>query len=149
MFRCNRVYYITMKRLIRFWKVIVLDILGILFIIAAALTGWLPGPGGIPLFLIGLSLLAINHEWAERYIDTVKEYADRLGDLIFIETPRIQMLYDILSVLAAIGGLLLLINRNALWMLSLGIFLLLIGVTFFMANRHRYRNTKRKLTGKK
>lgn len=42
-------------------------IFGSLFIIAAALTGWLPGPGGIPLFLIGIAILATEFEYAERF----------------------------------------------------------------------------------
>lgn len=125
-----------------------LDAIGVLFMIAAILTGWLPGPGGIPLFIVGLSLFAINHEWAERYIDMLKKYADRLGDLIFIETPRWQLLYDIIAPLAIGGGVLLLLNQSALWMLSLGIFFIGLGITLFLGNRHRYRETKKRLLGK-
>lgn len=136
-----------MKKIIRFWKIIVLDILGVVFMIAALLTGWLPGPGGIPLFIVGLSLLAINHEWAERYIDVLKEYADKLGDLVFIEKPGVQRAYDIAAPLLIAGGLALVYYRNALWMLTAGVFLTFVGVTFFLGNRHRYREYKKKLLG--
>lgn len=44
-------------------------VIGSLFMIAAALTGWLPGPGGIPLFLIGVAILASEFAWAERLRD--------------------------------------------------------------------------------
>jgi hypothetical protein len=44
-------------------------IVGSLFIIAAGLTGWLPGPGGIPLFLVGVAILATEFEKAERVRD--------------------------------------------------------------------------------
>lgn len=44
-------------------------VIGLVFIIAAGLTGWLPGPGGIPLFLIGIAILATEFEWAERIRD--------------------------------------------------------------------------------
>jgi hypothetical protein len=138
-----------MRRFLKFWKIIVLDILGIIFMIAAILTGWLPGPGGIPLFIVGLSLFAINHEWAERYIDVLKKYADRLGDLIFIETPGWQLFYDIISPVAVIAGIYTLVNQSAIWMVSLGIFLVGIGVTFFLGNRHRYREAKKKLLRKR
>lgn len=40
-------------------------LLGLFFLIAAALTGWLPGPGGIPLFLIGIAILATEFKWAK------------------------------------------------------------------------------------
>jgi uncharacterized protein (TIGR02611 family) len=39
---------------------------GLFFVIAAGLTGWLPGPGGIPLFLVGVAILATEYSWAER-----------------------------------------------------------------------------------
>lgn len=116
--------------------------------IAALLTGWLPGPGGIPLFIVGLSLLAINHEWAERYIDVLKEYADKLGDLVFIEKPGVQRAYDIATPLLIAAGLALVYYRNALWMLTAGVFLTFVGVTFFLGNRHRYREYKKKLLGR-
>jgi len=41
-------------------------IVGLLFIIASGLLGWLPGPGGIPLFLIGIAILATEFAWAHR-----------------------------------------------------------------------------------
>jgi hypothetical protein len=67
-----------MKRAKHWWsrvptsvrKPIVL-IVGCLFILAAGLTGWLPGPGGIPLFLIGVAILATEFEKAERFRDRI------------------------------------------------------------------------------
>jgi hypothetical protein len=52
---------------------------GSLFIIAAAATGWLPGPGGIPLFLIGVAILATEFAWAERFRDRILELIHYLG----------------------------------------------------------------------
>jgi hypothetical protein len=54
-------------------------ILGSLFIIAAALTGWLPGPGGIPLFLIGVAILATEFEKAERFRDWILKLIRHFG----------------------------------------------------------------------
>lgn len=54
-------------------------IVGSIFIIAAILTGWLPGPGGIPLFLIGIAILATEFEWAERWRDRMLAYVRRFG----------------------------------------------------------------------
>ena len=48
-------------------------IIGGIFIIAAPLTGWLPGPGGIPLFILGLAILASEFEWAQRLLYRVKD----------------------------------------------------------------------------
>ena len=41
-------------------------VVGALLLVLAALTGWLPGPGGIPLFLIGMAVLASEFRWAHR-----------------------------------------------------------------------------------
>ncbi|GAB3623099.1 hypothetical protein GCM10027418_11810 [Mariniluteicoccus endophyticus] len=40
-------------------------VVGLLLMVGAALTGPLPGPGGIPLFLLGLAVWASEFEWAQ------------------------------------------------------------------------------------
>ena len=54
-------------------------IVGLLFVIAAGLTGWLPGPGGIPLFLIGIAILATEFTWAQRVKDVVLNIVHMIG----------------------------------------------------------------------
>ena len=54
-------------------------ITGLIFIIAAGATGWLPGPGGIPLFLIGIAILATEFIWAERIRDFVLKIVKIIG----------------------------------------------------------------------
>jgi hypothetical protein len=53
-------------------------VVGGLLLIAAPLTGWLPGPGGIPLFIAGLAVLASEFEWAQRLLYRVKGWVRRL-----------------------------------------------------------------------
>jgi hypothetical protein len=53
-------------------------IVGGLLIIAAPLTGWLPGPGGIPLLIAGLAVLASEFEWAQRLLHRVKGWVKDL-----------------------------------------------------------------------
>jgi len=130
----------------RHWlKVFIFDLLGVLCIIAAGLTGWLPGPGGIPLFLIGLGLLAVHHEWARRYIDRFRDYVDRATDLVFVDNPRIQLGFDILAPLLAATGAALLVHHGAVWMVSLGIVLVFLALSVFLGNRNRYKQLKQKL----
>jgi uncharacterized protein (TIGR02611 family) len=57
---------------------IVVGFVGVVLIVAAPLTGWLPGPGGIPLFIAGLAVLASEFEWAQRLLDRVKHWVHRL-----------------------------------------------------------------------
>jgi len=54
-------------------------VVGFLFVIAAGLTGWVPGPGGIPLFLIGVAILATEYAWAERFRDFVLDLVKQGG----------------------------------------------------------------------
>lgn len=53
-------------------------LLGALFIIAGLATGPLPGPGGIPLILLGLATWASEFEWAQRlmqyFLSQVRRY---------------------------------------------------------------------------
>lgn len=137
-----------MNKLIRFSKTILIDTLGVLCIIAAVLTGWLPGPGGIPLFLIGLSLLAINHTWARKHMDTLKNYADRLSDQIFIADPTVQLLYDIFGPILMIVGSYLVWRHSAMWLVSVGIVLFFMGVTILSGNRQRWPRLKATLKRK-
>jgi len=40
---------------------------GMTLVLASGLFGWIPGPGGIPLFLAGVAILATEYDWAERF----------------------------------------------------------------------------------
>ncbi|HZX01879.1 PGPGW domain-containing protein [Kribbella sp.] len=53
-------------------------VLGGLLLLAAPLTGWLPGPGGIPLFIAGLAVLASEFEWAQRLLCRVNDWVKSL-----------------------------------------------------------------------
>ena len=44
-------------------------IAGGLIIIVSGLIGWLPGPGGTVVFLLGIAVLATEFTWAERLRD--------------------------------------------------------------------------------
>ncbi len=133
-----------MARIKHYIQLIIFDTLAVICIIGAIATGWLPGPGGIPLFIVGLSLLAINHEWAERYIDLLREYADKISDMIFI--PRLRVFFDITAALLLAAGVLLIAFQNAIWMMSLGVFSIGMGLLTFFGNRNRWARFKKSLS---
>lgn len=60
-----------------FWYRIGVGVLGLLMMVAAALTGWLPGPGGIPLFLLGLAVWASEFEWAHRLLSVFTRWFEK------------------------------------------------------------------------
>lgn len=56
--------------------------LGALLIILAGLIGWLPGPGGTVIFLLGVAVLATEFEWAERLRDYLLGLVKTIGHYI-------------------------------------------------------------------
>jgi len=54
-------------------------VVGTLIVIASPFTGVLPGPGGIPVFLIGIAILASEYEWARRIRDPIIRWVHIAG----------------------------------------------------------------------
>lgn len=76
----------SMEKLKRSWRRIpaeirkpIILVVGMTFVLAAGLTGWLPGPGGIPLFLIGVAILATEFKWAERLKNVILDIVYACG----------------------------------------------------------------------
>lgn len=75
-----------MERLRSHWKKTpqrirkpVVLITGCFFLLLSGAIGWLPGPGGIPIFLLGIAILASEFTWAERVRDGIMDYIHRFG----------------------------------------------------------------------
>ncbi len=118
-------------------KRIGIDILGVLLILGSALFGWVPGPGGIPLFLAGLGLLATNHEWARKVFVEIKQRGMSLSDTIFKDHPMLVLTYDILAIILLItGGVLFAAATNNIYA-GLSIVIFFLGVSLFFGNRKR------------
>jgi hypothetical protein len=126
----------------RWLKLIVLDLLGVACIIFAPITGWLPGPGGIPLFILGLTLLSVHHEWPRPYIALLKKYAGRFGDLLFNQNARLQLFYDFTAPLLFVGGVILFFYDDNFLTGSVGVFSIFLAVFIFFGNRHRGHQLK-------
>jgi hypothetical protein len=126
-------------------KSIIIDILGVLMITAAALTGWLPGPGGIPLLIIGLSLLATNHEWAERWLNKVKRSGNKISDAIFNGSHITKWIIDILGILFVAAAVLILNHFTANAARSAAISLVALSLVLLLGNRNRLSELKKRL----
>lgn len=57
----------------------VVGVVGVSIMLLAISIGWLPGPGGVPLFLVGLAVLATEFVWASKVLfhanHTVRRFA--------------------------------------------------------------------------
>lgn len=118
-------------------KHLLLDVVGIVLIIGSPLLGWLPGPGGIPMFLAGLSLLAVNHTWARKWLKIIKQKGLNVLDIIFVDHPVWKASYDIISLLLVIGGVYLITTYTRNLTLSIAIILVFTGIGLFVTNRKR------------
>jgi uncharacterized membrane protein len=118
-------------------RVAAVDTLGVILIIISPLVGWLPGPGGIPLFLAGLSLLASNHAWAKRLQNKLLQQTKSSMQKLFQEHPTLQALYDLISAIFIIIGIYLINTYTKNITLTFAIFLLLTASALFLGNRKR------------
>lgn len=120
-------------------KAILIDILGFLCIIAAPFLGWLPGPGGIPLVILGLSLLANNHEWAERLMHRVREHANNASKKVTEANPAMQWAIDILSVIFIALAVILVTQYTRNITITAAISLSIAAVILLATNQNRYK----------
>jgi ABC-type multidrug transport system fused ATPase/permease subunit len=118
-------------------KRVAADAAGYGLILLGIASGWLPGPGGIPLVLAGLGLLSINNEWAARFRKFIFKHSGRLRQILFPRQPVAQWAYDIFTVLLLILVAILAWNHNAIWQISLGIFLFFLSLLIAGYNRDR------------
>ena len=78
-------------------------VVGSLLVLLGLSTGWLPGPGGIPLVLLGLAVLASEFEWAHRLLEWARVKVHELGEW----TRTLPRWVRALGAVATAGGLVL------------------------------------------
>ncbi len=133
-----------MKHLSKTIKFILIDAAGVLLIILAGLTGWLPGPGGIPLLIAGLALLSINHDWAERWLVTVKKHGINISDKLFNGSKKTKIIIDVVSVLFICIAVLLVATFTRNLAKSAAIWLVIIALVLLLGNRQRLKKLLKK-----
>lgn len=131
-----------MPRYKHYSKVLLYDSLAVICFAGVIAFGWLPGPGGLPLLLAGLSLLAINHEWAKRWLETTRHKGTSLKKYLFPNRAGIKLVYDFTSTLiVAGGGFVAFANPNRLYS-AVGVTAVCAGLTIFLLNRDRLDKLK-------
>lgn len=120
-------------------KAILIDILGFTCIIIAPFLGWLPGPGGIPLVILGLSLLANNHEWAERLMERVKEHTSNASKKVTEASPAVRWAIDILSVIFIALAVILVTQYTRNITTTAAISLSIAAIILLATNQNRYK----------
>ncbi len=121
----------------RLHKRIAIDIAGFGLIIAGIILSPVPGPGGIPLIVIGLAILAQNYEWAQKILDRFRDYIAETAKKSFPKDRGIMIFYDIITPLILALGLWLIISIGGKLWLTVGIFATFWGIGIFFGNRQR------------
>ena len=114
-----------------------IDIAGFGLLIIAVIIGPLPGPGGIPIFLAGLSLLATNHLWAKKALLRAKDQGTNLYAMLFPDNKKVKIIYDILGFLFAAMSLVILNITTKSLGTTIAIMVGMFGVGIFLTNRKR------------
>lgn len=125
-------------------KRLMTDLAGYLLILLSALTGWLPGPGGVPLLLAGLGLLSINNKWAHDLREYVLKNGGRVIEFLFPKNRAIEWGYDMLALLLLVLSSLLIWSHSALWQISLAVAGYFSALFIALMNRDRAGVVKRR-----
>ncbi len=119
------------------WQRILIDIAGFGLIIISPLTGFLPGPGGIPIFLAGLGLVSLNHEWAANLLKNIEEKWLAAIDKLLLAHPKVSRAIDILCVVAITAGLYISFTVSQYIFKAMGFGLFSFGVVLMISNQKR------------
>ena len=132
-----------MNLLRKYFKRIAIDAAGCGLLILSVLTGWLPGPGGIPLFLAGLGLLSINNAWAKKLLEYFKTNGQKFLELIFPDNPLIKALHDLLVVILLAGVVIVIVYANNAVAYGVAIVLFALAVVDVLYNRKRLQTLRK------
>lgn len=88
--------------------------IGMLLVIASGLTGWLPGPGGIPLFILGMAVLASEFDWADSLKEFVLKKVPSEVRRHWRPTPKWELAFDAAAMLLLVIAINLVI-REVVW----------------------------------
>lgn len=128
-----------MQKLKKYAVRILTDLAGYGLIVLSVLTGWLPGPGGIPLFLAGLGLLSIHNEWAKKILVYVKNNGVKFLTIIFPENKWIKALHDVFVLLLFTAITIILINANNVIAYGVAVALTALAILDLLYNRNRWK----------
>ncbi len=91
------------------------------------------------MLILGLSLLATNHAWAERLLGRVKSGGKLLSSKLFSDSARAKIVIDILGILFITAAVLLVTMATRSMVKTVGISLVIMGLFLLFGNRRRFQ----------
>lgn len=128
----------TKKKERPFYQRVAIDIAGFGLMIIAPFLGWLPGPGGIPLFLAGLGLVSLNHEWAENLLKDFEKKREYYTDKFLMADPRVSRAIDALCTVLIAGSSYIAVTTNSFLMRAAALGVLSISTIIILSNQKRF-----------
>jgi hypothetical protein len=138
-----------MKKLTKFFKRFGTDIAGVVCLILVLPVGALPGPGGIPLLIAGLSLLSVHNAWARGLLDYAKRHSASLTSIFFPNRRGIQLAWDIFAFIVFFSAIFVEVAGEAWFFRVIATGMGAGASTVFMLNRSRLERVTQKFKRKK
>ena len=91
------------------------------------------------MLILGLSLLATNHEWAERLMDRVKQEVNKANARVAEPDPITKWGIDIFSVVFIAVAVLLFTRFTGSLAISSAVSFVIVGVLMIATNQNRYK----------
>lgn len=105
--------------------------------------GWLPGPTGLPLILLGLGLLSIHNAWARRLRRKLLQGGGQVARRLFPAHPAVRLAYDAAVVLLLAAVTVLLWRHESSWHIGAAISLLFLALAIAGLNYDRLARLKK------
>lgn len=115
-----------------------IDIAGFGLMIIAPFLGWLPGPGGVPLFLAGLYLVSPNHDWAENLLKDFEKKRVEWTNKYLMPSPRVSLAVDLISLVLLCIGVYLAVTQDNLLYRGSGLILVGFMIILLISNQKRF-----------
>lgn len=115
-----------------------IDIAGFGLMIIAPFLGWLPGPGGVPLFLAGLYLVSLNHDWAENLLKDFEKKRVEWTNKYLMPSPRVSLAVDLISLVLLCIGVYLAVTQDNLLYRGSGLILVGFMIILLISNQKRF-----------
>lgn len=116
-----------------------IDIAGFGLIILSPFAGLLPGPGGLPVFIAGLGILALNYDWAKRLVDNFEQKYNDFVQKHLVNNKKVSRTVDLLSLIILFTGLFTLLNAELRFFQVMGLGLTSFSIFVIISNQDRFR----------
>ena len=120
-----------------FFKRRIIDFTGFGLIIISPFLGSLPGPGGIPIFLTGVAILARNYDWAENLLKDFDRRRIEFTKKYLMGNKKVSLAIDLTFVSTILVGILIILFAQSSTIKLISIGLITFSIFTILSNQNR------------